>query len=160
MQSNVRSWPIADARDHRFESVLQKERTAMKRPRIALLVVLLTGAVGCAMDATVRVPIQDMPGRYYSGDGLGRNVYVTLKPDGGFVSDWQGCLGVYGQAEETWRLEGDRVVFEHQAASGELAGYLRRATTVRHDGTVGFARSEDVVKDRVDEALVFLRQED
>jgi hypothetical protein len=132
----------------------------MRMARIALHLLLLMGAAGCATDATVRVPILDMPGRYYSGDGLGRNVYVTLKSDGAFVSDWQGCLGVYGQAEGTWRLEGDQVVFEHQAASGELAGYLRRATTVRHEGTLGFARSQDVVEDRVDEALVFLRQSD
>ena len=132
----------------------------MRMAWIALHVLLLVGTAGCATDATARATSQDMAGRYYSGDGLGRLVYVTLKPDGEFVSDWQGCLGVYGKAVGTWRLEDDQVVFENQVASGDLAGYLSRATTIKHDGKLGFARSEDVVKDRIDEALVFVRQED
>lgn len=130
----------------------------MRKAGTALHLLLLMGVAGCALDAAVRPALQDMPGRYYSGDGLGRLVYVTLEPNGTFTSDWQGCLGAYGQAGGTWRLEGDQLVFEHQAASGDLAGYLGRATTVRHDGKLGFARSEDVVKERIDEALVFLKQ--
>lgn len=132
----------------------------MRKPGTALHLLVLMGMAGCVSDATVRPALQDLPGRYYSGDGLGRLVYVTLEPNGAFTGNWEGCLGVYGQAEGTWRLEGDQVVFEHQSASGDLAGYLSRATTVRHSGKLALARSEDVVKEHIDEALVFLKQDE
>lgn len=120
----------------------------------ALLLVL----AGCAADATVRVSAADLPGTYYSGDGMGRNVTVVLNGDGTFTSDWQGCLGAYGQARGTWLLEGDQVLFSPANEQEMLTGYLRQATTIRHAGQLGFARAEDVVDERVDEPLVFLKQ--
>lgn len=55
----------------------------------ALIFVLLTG---CVSDATIRAAPGQLPGTYYSGDGLGRMVTVTLQPDGTYFGDWQGCL--------------------------------------------------------------------
>ena len=40
-----------------------------------------------------------------------------------------------------------------------LVGYLRQATTIRHAGQLGFARVQDVEHDRIDEQLVFLREQ-
>jgi hypothetical protein len=34
-------------------------------------------------------------GDYYSGDGLGANVSVSLAPRSGVAATWQGCLGTY-----------------------------------------------------------------
>lgn len=125
---------------------------------IALLFLAAAGIVGCATDATVRTNISDLAGTYYSGDGLGRNVTVVLKPDGTFTSDWQGCLGVYGEAEGSWQLRGDQIVFSPANEQEIMAGYLRQATTIRHSGQLGFARVQDVEGDRINERLVFLRE--
>lgn len=35
-------------------------------------------------------------GHYFEGDGLGANINVSLTPDAGMVTTWNGCLGVYG----------------------------------------------------------------
>ncbi|HEY7089651.1 MAG TPA: hypothetical protein VH518_16250 [Tepidisphaeraceae bacterium] len=34
-------------------------------------------------------------GSYYAGDGLGVNTMLWLAPEGGFVFEWHGCLGLY-----------------------------------------------------------------
>jgi len=127
------------------------------RPLLAIWTLALT-LVGCATDATVRATASDLPGTYYSGDGLGYNVTVVLRADGTFKSDWQGCLGLYGEARGTWELLGDQIRFHSAAENEALVGYLRQATTVRHAGKLGFARAQDVERDRIDEELVFLRQ--
>jgi hypothetical protein len=124
---------------------------------IALAIFAVAALTGCATDATVRSSVAELPGTYYSGDGLGRNVTVVL-PDGTFVSDWQGCLGVYGEARGTWQLQGDQIRFDPAREQELLAGYLRQATTIRHQGQLGFARVQDVQHKRIDEQLVFLKE--
>jgi hypothetical protein len=126
---------------------------------IALAALLLAGLTGCATDATVHSSGQEFPGTYYSGDGLGRNVTVFLRSDGTYYSDWQGCLGVYGESDGTWSLQGDQITFSPANAKDLLAGYLTRATTIRHNGQLGFVRTQDVEHDRVPEQLVFLREQ-
>lgn len=123
-----------------------------------LAIFALLALSGCATDATTRASVGELPGTYYSGDGLGRNVTVVLNPDGTFTSDWQGCLGVYGEADGTWQLQGDQILFTPANERESLAGYLRQATTIRHGGRLGFARAQDVGHDRIDRQLVFLRQ--
>lgn len=130
----------------------------MKRFSAAGLAVMLLA--GCATDATVQTTSSQFSGEYYSGDGLGRLVTVVLRPDHTFQSDWQGCLGVYGKARGTWRLQGDQLVFEPVEEDRELVGYLRQATTIRHDGRLGFVRGEDVKGEKVKATLVFLKQPD
>ena len=126
---------------------------------IALVALLLASLTGCATDATVRSSAQELPGTYYSGDGLGRNVTVFLRPNSTYYSDWQGCLGVYGESEGTWALQGDQITFSPAKAKDILAGYLTNATTIRHNGRLGFVRTQDVEHDRVTEQLVFLREQ-
>jgi hypothetical protein len=123
-----------------------------------LLVALLASTSGCASDATVRSSVSALAGSYYSGDGLGRMVYVHLDPDGSFYSDWQGCLGVYGEATGHWKVQAEKIVFTPDTEAGDLAGYLREATTIIHNGKLGFARDQDVAGERVHESLVFSRQ--
>ncbi|WP_312769680.1 hypothetical protein [Pseudoxanthomonas mexicana] len=126
---------------------------------IAVVAMLFAFLTGCATDATVRTHVSELSGTYYSGDGLGRLVYITLRPDGTFASDWQGCLGVYGEATGSWQLQGDQIIFNPAAERDALAGYLRRATTIRHDGRIGFARTQDVAHDKIRQDLVFFKQD-
>ena len=121
----------------------------------ALVLSLLTG---CASDATIRTAASHLPGTYYSGDGLGRMVTVILRPDGTFFSDWQGCLGVYGEADGTWKLQGDQITFASTSEHDLLVGYLRQATTIQRDGRLGFARAQDVDNEKIREDLVFFKQ--
>ena len=124
----------------------------------ALLVVLVAAIAGCASDATVRSSESALTGSYYSGDGLGRMVYVDLHPDGTFRSDWQGCLGVYGEAAGTWQVQAEKIMFTPDSEAGSLAGYLREATTIRHNGRLGFARDQDLKGESILESLIFSRQ--
>lgn len=126
----------------------------------ALLVVLVATVAGCASDATIRSSEDALAGRYYSGDGLGRMVYVDLHPDGTFRSDWQGCLGLYGEAAGTWQLQAEKIMFTPDSEAGSLAGFLREAITIKHSGKLGFARDQDVESERIQERLIFTRQPD
>src|SRR5215813_11583896 len=51
-------------------------------------------------------------GDYYRGDGTGYNIYLTLKADGKYTAEWQGCLGKYGEASGQWTLRGKQIVFK------------------------------------------------
>ena len=128
------------------------------RKIIVCLAMLTAVLAGCATDATVRSSPKELPGTYYSGDGLGRNVTVVLNSNGTYSSDWQGCLGVYGKSSGIWLLHGEHLVFEPLAETGDLAGYLTQATTIRHKGRLGFVRDQNLKQDRVSEQLVFLSE--
>jgi hypothetical protein len=128
------------------------------RKIITLAAILLTTLAGCATDATIHSTTSELSGTYYSGDGLGRNVTIILSPDGTYSSDWQGCLGVYGESNGTWLVQAERIVFTPFNEKDELAGYLTRATTIQHAGRLGFARDQDLKHDRVNEQLIFLRE--
>ena len=53
---------------------------------------------------------KDVAGQYFLGDGLGLNCSLLLTRDGRFKYVWTGCLGEYGRAKGTWKLEGDVVL--------------------------------------------------
>lgn len=126
--------------------------------KIAASVLCLATLTACVPDATVRVSSDQLVGRYYSGDGLGRMVWVDLEPDGSYTAEWEGCLGVYGGSRGAWQAEGDQVVFNPREESGNLSGHLSTATTIRHRGELGFVRTQDVQAKQVHETLVFLKQ--
>lgn len=117
--------------------------------------VLVLALAGCVIDSTVRASAAQLSGTYYSGDGLGRIVTVLLRPDGTFISDWQSCLGMYGQASGTLQLQGDQIFFNPTHEQEMLSSYLRQATTIQYAGQLGFSRAQDVARDRIDEQLVF-----
>jgi hypothetical protein len=128
------------------------------RKIIAIAVLGLILLAGCATDVTIRTSASRLSGTYYSGDGLGRMVTVALNPDGTFYSDWQGCLGVYGEASGSWSLQGDQITFNPANEQQNLVGYLRKATTIQRDGRLGFARLQDVDHEKISEDLVFFKQ--
>lgn len=123
----------------------------------AITLAVIGSLTGCAVDATVRPVAAELPGQYYSGDGLGYNVTVTLNSDGTYISDWQGCLGTYGSASGTWHLSDDQLVFYADTEHDLLIGYLRKATTIRHHGKLGFVREEDLSDQQIDEYAVFFK---
>jgi hypothetical protein len=43
-----------------------------------------------------------MAGAYYTGDGLGYNLLLTVNTNMTYSCIWRGCLGVYGTATGTW----------------------------------------------------------
>jgi hypothetical protein len=67
---------------------------------------------------------------YYSGDGLGYNLSLSLDNDASFKCTWTGCLGVYGTASGWWYREDDRVRFVTREATEMLVGYLKSADIV------------------------------
>lgn len=73
-------------------------------------------------------------GHYYRGDGLGYNVYLTLESDGRYAAEWRGCLGKYGEANGTWRLEGRRIIFSPSQETGAMKGHLRALEALPFDG--------------------------
>ena len=83
-------------------------------------------------------PKEDSPprgtvgGEYYCGDGLGFNLSLTLNQSGRFECTWTGCLGVYGKAQGNWAVEGERVVFQPETATGRLREYLSHADIVKY----------------------------
>ncbi|MCG6116960.1 MAG: hypothetical protein MEQ07_02035 [Aquimonas sp.] len=131
----------------------------MRKPTAVALALALPFLGGCARDATVRASPEQLVGRYYSGDGLGYNVWVQLAADGSYSADWHGCLGVYGEASGQWQAEGDQVVFLPEQENELLVGHLRTVTTVQHDGRLGLVRPEDLRGKRIRESQVFLKQE-
>lgn len=56
-------------------------------------------------------------GSYYEGDGLGKNVALSLAPDEGFTFTWNGCLGLYDLNYGDVRVDQGRIhltsVFEN-----------------------------------------------
>lgn len=121
-----------------------------------LLAIVLCSCAGGG-DATTRTYPIALAGKYVSSDGLGRIVFVDLRQDGTFLSSWHGCLGVYGESDGQWRVDAEKIVFTPRTEEGSLTGFLREATTIRHEGAFAFARDEDVDAERIDERLVFMR---
>jgi len=50
--------------------------------------------------------MHEYEGRYYLGDGLGVNLYLSLRSDGTFAFSWDGCMGTYDERAGRWRVEG------------------------------------------------------
>jgi hypothetical protein len=94
-------------------------------------------SVGTAAAATSPSPAaidRGLVADYYTGDGLGYNIQLSLRADGAFSATWYGCVGNYGKASGNWVRAGDRVTFHNRASKGRLANYLRGATVVKGDG--------------------------
>jgi hypothetical protein len=53
-----------------------------------------------------------LAGDYFSGDGLGINWALSLRPDGTYSFTWDGCLGRYAERQGRFRVDGFLVVLE------------------------------------------------
>lgn len=67
---------------------------------------------------------------YYTGDGMGYNLDLSLLADGTYSCTWTGCMGPYGNASGVWARSGDSVSFINRESTGALTNYLRGATVV------------------------------
>ncbi|MES1263147.1 MAG: hypothetical protein ABUL69_02245, partial [Peristeroidobacter soli] len=52
---------------------------------------------------------------YHFGDGLGVNVTFAIAPNRGFISIWEGCLGVYGRSLGTVTESNGKLLLNHEA---------------------------------------------
>src|SRR4051794_38646044 len=55
-------------------------------------------------------------GKYYQGNGLGVNCYLTIKPEGVFSFEWRGCLGLYEQGSGGAKLAGGHLILSPERA--------------------------------------------
>lgn len=98
---------------------------------ILLAVAVLTG---CGGQAT----LSSLAGSYYRGDGTGYNVYLNLTAGGTYKAEWYGCLGVYGTANGTWVVDGERIILTPSSETDMMKGHLRELHIVKHDGQLVF----------------------
>jgi hypothetical protein len=61
----------------------------------------------------------------YRGDGTGYNIYLTLKADGKYTAECQGCLSKYGEASGQWTLNGKLIVFKPSKEKDMMKGALK-----------------------------------
>ncbi len=66
----------------------------------------------------------DLVGEYYSGDGLGMNMSLSIKADGRYSFAWDGCLGRYAQSEGAIRAASELLVLAASNAIGAAEGLL------------------------------------
>jgi hypothetical protein len=64
--------------------------------------VLVLGEDGSRSARFERIDPSRLAGDYYSGDGLGYNLYLTIKESGRYQCSWSGCLGTYGRCSGRW----------------------------------------------------------
>lgn len=70
-----------------------------------------------ASDAKLLFDEEELPGRYYFGDGLGVNYLLTLDTDHRFIFTWDGCLGEYARNAGVWALNGDILILTPDEAN-------------------------------------------
>ena len=82
-------------------------------------------------------------GSYYRGDGIGYNIYLTLKENGEYTAEWHGCLGKYGEASGQWTLTDKRIVFRPAKEEDMMKGHLKSLDVLRYKGQWIFVPSDD-----------------
>lgn len=94
--------------------------------------------------ATGAVP--DWAGDYYDGDGLGRNVHLRISPQGGFVSTWSGCMGLYDLNYGPLQLRGNRLTLDFELPNDAAGvGFPREFRFVKWGGRM-YLLTEDELK--------------
>ncbi len=82
-------------------------------------------------------------GKYYSVDGLGMNVVLTLNVDSTYSADWHGCLGKYGDASGLWNISDTLLILTPANEDGAMTGYLRAFIVQRFEDVWILIRPED-----------------
>jgi hypothetical protein len=121
----------------------------MKTRSIAGIVSLFM-AVSCALAGDTEKGEPAAPpnanavtGSYYCGDGTGYNVTLTLRVDGGYSAQWDGCLGKYGDASGHWKLSDKRIELTPKNETGMMKGHLKTLDVLKYkDGWI-FVRADD-----------------
>ena len=90
---------------------------------LAIITVWITGCShsnsGRAVDSECRGEAEKRnehpwAGKYYQGDGLGTNIYLSLFGDGTFKYQWHGCMGLYDSNSGTVTHEDGKLDFDCQ----------------------------------------------
>ena len=103
----------------------------------ALIALVALIATGCrthddspspVKKASVAMPAdaKAVSGSYYRGDRLSYNLHLNLNSDGSYDAECKGCLGTYGDARGTWRLDDSRITFSPSRETGMMEGRLRQ----------------------------------
>ena len=98
---------------------------------------------------TFKLDRKDLVGKFYSGDGLGRNEVLLVNTDGSYDYKNHGCLGLYNSAAGSWRIDGDVIKFE------ELRDDLKRFVPVKW-GLRIYLFSEKDIEHRFDLLFKFI----
>ena len=114
----------------------------MKRFYAALALAIALLPASDVSEATIRAEA-GLAGIYHNGGGLGANISLVLKSDGSYESEWLGCLGVYGKAAGTWRLEANQIIFMPAQERGMLKEFFREAKAFADSGQTGLMRKHD-----------------
>ena len=85
-----------------------------------------------------------LAGQYYTGDGLGYNINLTLKPEGTYEAEWRGCLGIYGTAAGRWSLIATHIVFTPSNETVRMRESLTNLNIMKFRGNWIFLSMDDV----------------
>jgi hypothetical protein len=123
----------------------------MKWISIASLIAIVVGG-GAALSSPpekrppqVPVPAPNaakLAGIYYHGDGVGVNIYLSLKPDGSYLADLYGCGGFYAEARGNWGIAANTITLSPFQKEDPLRGYLRTLDIVNVANRFVFVRPE------------------
>ncbi|MEM7515783.1 MAG: hypothetical protein AAF368_02515 [Planctomycetota bacterium] len=61
-------------------------------------------------------------GHYYSGDGKGVNLYVSIAPEAGFAFEWYSCTGLYSRKYGNVNAAGERLQLSIESPKSHKAG--------------------------------------
>jgi hypothetical protein len=107
---------------------------------VTLAILMLGACVSAAAEGKQKGTPETPPnaeavvGDYYRGNGTSYNVYLTLKADGSYTADWQGCLGKYGEASGQWALKGQQIVFQPAEEKDMMRGHLKVLDVLKFKG--------------------------
>ena len=89
---------------------------------VSSVVLLLVATTQAATEPSVGTTI--LYREWYTGDGLGVNITLSLQDDYIYRATWDGCLGRYGSASGTWSRTGDIVDLAPDREDGMLEEFL------------------------------------
>ena len=76
----------------------------------------------------------ELVGQYYTGDGLGYNINLTLKPEGTYEAVLRGCLGIYGTEAGRWSLIATQIVFTPSNETVRMREFLTNLDIMKFRG--------------------------
>ena len=91
---------------------------------------LVCGSAMLCIAAAAPITESALVGKWYTGDGLGYNVDLTLRADSSYDAVWTGCLGTYGTAKGRWHFDGRKLTFAPTDEKDMMRNHLRTLTVI------------------------------
>jgi hypothetical protein len=110
---------------------------------ILLLFCSLLAACAPGFSQPSPIPAKRLVGKWYRGDGKGYNVTLTLSRDSSYDAVWTGCLGTYGTARGTWRLDGAKLSFTPTQEKEMMRNHLRTLDVLPEKGGFVLVSAKD-----------------